>query len=112
MNGGLEWLVEARGCRAAALRDPTLFERLADRIVSELDLRVLGRQVHAFPAPGGVTLLLLLAESHLCAHSYPEAGVATFNLYCCRPRPVWPWAERLREALGATQVLVRQVERG
>ena len=38
-------------------------------------------------------------------------GVATFNLYCCRERPEWPWAERLGEMIGATDVSVRSVRR-
>ena len=52
------------------------------------------------------------SESHLACHTYPEFGVATFNLYCCRARPEWPWRGRLREALGATQVTVRALPRG
>ena len=38
-------------------------------------------------------------------------GVATFNLYCCRERGEWPWAERLGEMLGAAEVSVRSVSR-
>jgi S-adenosylmethionine decarboxylase len=59
-----------------------------------------------------VTGLLLLSESHLALHTYPEYGIATINLYCCRERPVWGWAGRLRATLGATFVTVRAVERG
>ena len=59
-----------------------------------------------------MTGLYLLAESHLACHTYPEHGLATFNLYCCRPRPDWPWAARLGDALGASDVRVRVIERG
>ena len=45
-------------------------------------------------------------------HTYPEKGVATINLYCCRPRPAWDWNGRLRELLGAQQVSVRMAVRG
>ena len=38
-----------------------------------------------------------------------DVGVITINLYCCRPRPEWPWRERLRELLGATHVEVQEV---
>ena len=47
-------------------------------------------------AQGGITGLLLLTESHLACHTFPERGFAAFNLYCCRPREDWPWPERLR----------------
>jgi S-adenosylmethionine decarboxylase len=53
----------------------------------------------------------LLSESHLACHTYPEYGLATINLYCCRARPEWRWAEALGETLGATNVRVRTIER-
>ncbi|HEX5709333.1 MAG TPA: S-adenosylmethionine decarboxylase [Pyrinomonadaceae bacterium] len=109
---GTEWLIEASGCDARALRDAATLGALVGRVVAELDLRVVGdAHWHKFPGEGGVTGLLLLSESHLACHTYPELGVATFNLYCCRARPRWPWEERLAEALGATHVAVREFDR-
>ncbi|HEX8476529.1 MAG TPA: S-adenosylmethionine decarboxylase [Pyrinomonadaceae bacterium] len=112
LTAGTEWLVDAGGCRADSLSDVELMREVLARIVAELNLRVVGEGLwHKFPAPGGVTGLLLLSESHLACHTYPEFGIATFNLYCCRARPEWHWRERLQEMLGATQVTVRTVER-
>jgi S-adenosylmethionine decarboxylase len=65
-----------------------------------------------FPEPGGVTGLLLLSESHLACHTFPERGFAAFNLYCCRPRPEWPWSERLRELIGAREIALHLQPRG
>lgn len=105
---GTEWLVDASGCRAETLREVEALRGLFDRIISELNLRVVGEQMwHRFPSPGGVTGLALLTESHLACHTYPEFQTATINLYCCRERPAWPWAERLTEMLGAEKVRVR-----
>jgi S-adenosylmethionine decarboxylase len=112
MRGGSEWLIDAEGCRAESLRDLATLRALCDLVVNALDLHVLGEgHWHQFPEPGGVTGLYLLTESHLACHTYPESGVATFNLYCCRPRPSWPWEERLRQLLGATRVVVRCLSR-
>ncbi len=110
---GTEWIVDAAGCRAAALRDVELLRATLKRIMAELNLQPLGESVwHQFPEPGGVTGLIMLTESHLACHTYPEYEAATFNLYCCRSRPAWPWRERLAEMLGAQSVNVRVVERG
>jgi len=109
---GTEWLVEASGCDAEALRDVERLRALFSRAVEELGLRVVGEPVwHKFPGAGGVTGLALLSESHLACHTYPEFGFATFNLYCCRERPRWPWDERLRELIGARAVSVRRFSR-
>jgi S-adenosylmethionine decarboxylase len=113
MNVGIEWLVDAEGCRPEDLRLVAALEAVFRRLVAELGLHALGAPLwRRFPGPGGVTGLLLLSESHLACHTYPEHGLATFNLYCCRARPAWPWAERLAEMLGATRVHVRVLARG
>jgi S-adenosylmethionine decarboxylase len=109
---GTEWLIEASGCDPEALRDVGRLRGVFARAVAELGLRVVGEPLwHKFPGEGGATGLAMLTESHLACHTYPEFGVATFNLYCCRERPEWPWGERLREMLGAAEVCVRSVSR-
>jgi S-adenosylmethionine decarboxylase len=113
MNVGVEWIIDAEGCAAEALRDARLLRELCELILTDLELRVVHEPLwHCFPEPGGVTGLYLLTESHLACHTYPEHGIATFNLYCCRPRREWPWAERLKETLSAQRVTVRTVQRG
>jgi len=112
LSVGTEWLIEASGCDAERLRDAEALREVFARAIGELDLRVVGRKLwHKFPGEGGVTGLAMLTESHLACHTYPEFGVATFNLYCCRERPAWAWEERLREMLGARSVSVRDVSR-
>ena len=109
---GTEWLVEASGCDAEALGDVGRLREVFARAVEELGLSVVGLPLwHKFPGPGGVTGLAMLTESHLACHTYPELGVATFNLYCCRERPEWDWEARLRELLGAAEVRVRSFTR-
>jgi S-adenosylmethionine decarboxylase len=113
MNVGYEWLVDAVGCRPDALADKAVLRGLCEQIIKQLDLHVIGEGVwHQFPEPGGVTGLYLLTESHLACHTYPECGLATFNLYCCKARPCWPWEEMLRSRLGAACVTVRSAGRG
>lgn len=110
---GTEWIVDAEGCRAGDLRSVGKLDAVFKRIISELGLHAAGpTQWHQFPGPAGITGLQLLTESHLTCHTYPEHGTATFNLYCCRERPTWPWAERLAEMLGATRVHVQTCTRG
>lgn len=50
-------------------------------------LQVVGEVCHGFPpsdhGPGGVTTTLLLAESHLCVHTWPEHRAVTLDVYVC-----------------------------
>jgi S-adenosylmethionine decarboxylase len=110
---GVEWQIDALGCSAALVAEIKTPRLVCERILAELALRVIGAgHWHQFPEPGGVTGLYLLTESHLACHTYPEHQIVTFNLYCCRERPAWPWEDRLREMLSATKVVVRQQYRG
>jgi len=112
MEIGAEWLVDAAGCRRETLVDVALLRELFDRVIRDLALHPLhDPQWHTFPAPGGVTGFVVLSESHLACHTYPEHCVITINLYCCRPRPEWPWREHLQAMFGAERVEVRSFER-
>ncbi len=112
MRGGIEWLVDGLGCTPARLRDRTSIVALLDRIVAAMDLRVVSTAIHVFPGEAGVTALYLLAESHLTIHTFPEAGTATLNAYCCAPRPPAPWQLFFGEYLGATTVTASEHVRG
>lgn len=113
IEAGKEWVVDATGCEPASLRDLPRVQDIVALLVSELRLSVVGTpQWHVFPGEAGVTGLVLLAESHVAVHTFPELGLATFNLYCCRPRAPWPWESRLASLLGATSVTVRSFDRG
>jgi S-adenosylmethionine decarboxylase len=110
---GIEWIVDAMRCSASALRDTAKIGGLIAQIVERLSLHPLSAPiVHTFPGEGGITALVLLAESHLTIHTFPELGSASVNLYCCRPRPVLEWKSVLGEWLEAGEVHVRSLARG
>ena len=113
MDGGEAWIVDAAGCDPERLRSREALEGLFGALVDELRLRPLGPAAwHAFPGPGGHTGFLVLSESHLACHTFPETGFAALDLYCCRSLPPFPWEERLRRHLGARFVLPRRIPRG
>lgn len=113
MNVGIEWVIDATGCSPESLSNTRTLAGVFERIIAELGLSPVSPPVwHVFPDPGGVTGMVMLSESHLVCHTFPEHNIATFNLYCCKPRPEWPWAERLGRLLGAKAVDVRILERG
>ncbi|MBC7815872.1 MAG: S-adenosylmethionine decarboxylase [Planctomycetaceae bacterium] len=112
-GAGREWIVDACGCSRERLRSLESVRAVCERAIRELELQVVGQPLwRQFPGAGGVTGLYLLSESHLACHTWPESGLATFNLFSCRHRGDWPWADRLCEMLGAESVSVRIAERG
>lgn len=109
---GHEWVVEAHGCDPGRLASLPALQALVAAMVDELALHPVGpAQWHRFPDPGGITGMLLLAESHLTVHTFPEHGSLCLNLFCCTPRARWPFAERLAALVGATDVRLRELVR-
>ena len=58
------------------------------RAVATAGLTAVGDLFHAFPppaeqGPGGITGMVLLAESHLAVHTWPELGAVTLDVYVC-----------------------------
>ena len=76
MSVGSEWLVDASGCDAEALTSLVVLRELFERVIRQLDLHPLHEpQFHVFPEPGGITGFVMLSESHLACHTYPEHGI-------------------------------------
>src|SRR5690606_32729351 len=112
-GAGIEYVVDAHGCERDPLRSLAGMQQLFQQIVSDLELRPVAAPVwHVFDGEGGVTGVVVLAESHLTIHTYPERNLATLNLYCCRPAAPWRWESELRQRLGAQSVTVRTLRRG
>jgi S-adenosylmethionine decarboxylase len=74
-------------CEAAWLTDAAKLGVFCLNAVRESGLRAEGQLFHQFPAsahgPGGVTATVLLAESHLCVHTWPEKNAVTLDVYVC-----------------------------
>ena len=112
-EAGREWVVDATGASPEALRDLKRLQDVVALVISEMRLTPIGQpQWHVFPGEAGVTGMVMLSESHITVHSFPELALVTFNLYCCRKRTPWPWQERLQQLLDAKHVHVREIERG
>ena len=109
---GMEWVVDAFGCREDAARSIDTLNRLATLLIRDLELHPAAPPLWRSFDGGGVTGLFLLTESHLTCHTFPESGFIALNLYCCRQRAAWPWEQHLTELFGATRVQVRELARG
>jgi S-adenosylmethionine decarboxylase proenzyme len=106
---GLHLIAELRGCgcAVAGLCDAAWLRALCLAEVQRAGLQVVGELFHSFApehpeTPAGVTGVLLLAESHLALHTWPELGLVTLDIYVCnRSYDASPAARQVFEALSA-----------
>lgn len=86
---GLHLTADLHHCRcdSAWLLDAAQLGSACHSAAQAAGLQVVGELFHTFPAsthgPGGVTATLLLAESHLCIHTWPEQSAVTLDVYVC-----------------------------
>ena len=88
MNG-LHLTADLHGCAAsrAAMTDIDALRALCLGAVSDAGLQAVGELFHRYPAlaaePQGITGVVLLAESHVAVHTWPERGAVTLDVYVC-----------------------------
>lgn len=74
-------------CDMAWLTDSQKLSDWCLQAVGAVGLQRVNQLFHAFPAtpdgPGGVTAAVLLAESHVCLHTWPEQKAVTLDVYVC-----------------------------
>ncbi len=63
--------------------------------------------------PQGVSGTVILAESHLSIHTWPELGYAAMDFYTCGDHTdPWLACEHAAQALGASSMLTTEFKRG
>ena len=88
MNG-LHLIADLHDCRCppGLLLDAPRLEAFCVDACQRHGLTVVGRLFHAFADaagdPAGVTGTVVLAESHLAVHTWPEIGSVTLDVYVC-----------------------------
>ena len=115
---GIHLLGEWYGCPADApvfTRADALRQLCVDA-ARAAGLTVVGERFHQFE-PQGVTGTVLLAESHIAIHTWPEAGFVTVDVYVCnlltdntaKAEQVF---HALEDALKPTEVRFQSIRRG
>jgi S-adenosylmethionine decarboxylase len=88
---GLQLTADLHGCAAGrpAMTDPATLRSTCLEAVRGAGLTPVGELFHRYapapgqPAPAGITGVVLLAESHLAVHTWPELAAATLDVYVC-----------------------------
>ena len=109
---GLHGLLDLYGCPAVLLRDAAALEGAMRAAAQQAGATILSAHFHTFGAGGGVTGVLLLAESHISIHTWPEYGFAAVDVFLCGRMPSENARRVLEEALGAKRAEWRNIPRG
>lgn len=111
-SSGTHLIADLHGVDAAKLADPALIEHLLRCAALAAGATILGSHVHHFGEGGGVTGVVLLAESHITIHTWPETGFAAADIFMCGPAQPHLALAPLEQTLLPQRVEVQCVDRG
>ncbi|APC48058.1 adenosylmethionine decarboxylase [Virgibacillus halodenitrificans] len=79
---GRHVIAELWGCNIEKLNDMGLIERIFVNAALKAGAEIREVAFHKF-APHGVSGVVIISESHLTIHSFPEHGYASIDVYTC-----------------------------
>ena len=109
---GRHILAEISGCSFEILNDMAMVEEIMINAALEAGAEIREFVFHKF-SPQGVSGVVVISESHLAIHTWPELGYAAVDVFTCGEK-VNPWdaCDYLAERFQATHVDAREIKRG
>lgn len=109
---GVQWTAELYGCDPEILDDVARIEAAMVDAATVARATLVTRSFHKF-APQGVSGVLVIAESHIAIHTWPELGYAALDVFTCGDRLLAEAGfQHLAERLGAARVESVRLHRG
>jgi len=109
---GRHILAEIYGCDFEILNDIQKVERIMVNAALEAGAEVREFVFHKF-SPQGISGVVVISESHLAIHTWPELGYAAVDVFTCGDK-VDPWdaCNYLTEQFDAKQISAKESKRG
>ncbi|MFT5647886.1 MAG: spermidine synthase [Aureispira sp.] len=109
---GRHILVEFFGCSATILNDVIIIEKAMVEAAKAADATVINSTFHHF-SPYGVSGVVVIQESHLAIHAWPEYQYAAVDIFTCGEK-VNPWVayDFLKNAFEADHGSSMELNRG
>ena len=109
---GHHYIVEGSGCDGDVISRVERVEQIMVRAAEVADVQVWAISFHRFQ-PTGVSGVVVISESHLSVHTWPELGYVALDIFTCgdRAKPEAAVQHALK-AFGATNMHITEVTRG
>ena len=109
---GIHLLADFYGIDAARLTSVEAIDRLLRDGARAAGARILHSHFHGFGEAQGVTGVVLLAESHISIHTWPETGFAAADIFMCGSAQPELAMRVIELALMPASRVMQRIERG
>lgn len=104
-------LVEFMGCIPEIMNDVSVIEEAMVNAADIAGATVINSTFHHF-SPYGVSGVVVIQESHLAIHTWPEYGYAAVDLFTCGEMDAWISFDHLKTVFGAQNYSAIELKRG
>jgi len=94
------------------LKNQQIVEHLLHLAAQAAQAHILTSHFHTFGGDGGITGVLLLAESHISIHTWPEHNYAAVDIFICGKLSINAAISVFQQKLANARIEVRLLERG
>lgn len=108
---GQHWLIEGYHCDALLLSDPSAMETILQQTAEIMGATIVTSTFHHF-SPLGVSGVLVIQESHLTIHTWPEHAYAAIDIFTCGEIDMQAGVTHLHKALCAGELKIVKMKRG
>lgn len=108
---GTHIILELYDCPADLLSQPTAIKRIMETTALKMGATIVESRFHHF-SPLGVSGVVIIMESHLTIHTWPEYGYAAVDIFTCGVLDMEAGVEWLSRELKAEKVERKVLERG
>lgn len=108
---GKHIIMDASGCNPELLNNLDYLKWLLVEAAEKANATVLNVAFHHF-TPQGVSGVVVISESHLSIHTWPEYGYAALDFYTCGEIDPKAACEYVAERLNASHIFTTEVARG
>jgi len=107
---GTHLLLDLWGARN--LTDPELIDRALRDAAEAANATILHSHFHQFGPDGGVSGVIVLAESHISIHTWPERDFAAVDIFMCGSCDPYRSLPLLKQAFRPASILLSEQRRG
>ncbi len=114
---GVHLIMDGYGCDPEALRDINHIYDFLDHYPEQMDMtKVMPPYVFRYhgtvPEDWGISGFVLIAESHISIHTFPDKRYLSVDIFSCKPFDTAKAVETLKSLFGIQKAEIKTLDRG
>ncbi len=108
---GIQYIAEFYRCSPTFISDPGQVEKAMLQAARVAKATIVESLFHRF-SPQGISGVILIAESHLTIHTWPEHGYAAVDFFSCSLLDYQAAFDHMKKEFEAEEISIEKIRRG